>query len=294
MKKLIIIALFLLSLFLFGCKKNDLNKDEVDALNALDKCKILYQEGDSEANVTKNVVFTKPDNADCVIEISDENVISKQGIVKRQSEDKVVDVKFIVNLNGQTFEKTFKLTVKKIENNNSGIGDINPGGNSGSEHTGSQDTLSEATFTGLEAGATPIVEGWTLNVSTKGAYNTGWLSFRNNGEYILSDVLKSKTGNVKVSFTYYMNNIGKTGNSSSKIKISILDKDNNTIDEYLSNELNQLGEGEVSGNINYAKTLAVFLEASIAEFKVKVEFVKDGGGNIGFGSVAVSDVTLEG
>ena len=36
MKKLIIIGLFFLSLFLFGCKKNDLNKDEVDALNALD------------------------------------------------------------------------------------------------------------------------------------------------------------------------------------------------------------------------------------------------------------------
>ena len=95
MRKLIIFGLFFLSLFLFGCKKNDLNKDEVDALNALDKCKILYQEGDSEANVTKNVVFAKPNNADCVIEISDENVISKQGIVKRQSEDKIVDVKDI-------------------------------------------------------------------------------------------------------------------------------------------------------------------------------------------------------
>ena len=294
MRKLIIFGLFFLSLFLFGCKKNDLNKDEVDALNALDKCKILYQEGDSEANVTKNVVFAKPNNADCVIEISDENVISKQGIVKRQSEDKIIDVKFTVSLNGQTFEKTFKLTVKKMEKDNSGIGDNNPGGNTGSEHTGSEVALSEATFTGLEAGATPIVEGWTLNVSTKGAYSTGWLSFRNDGEYIISDILESKTGNVRVSFTYYMNNIGKTGSSSSKIKISILDKDNNIIDEYLSNELNQLGEGEVSGNINYAKTLAVLLGTSKAEFKVKVEFVKDGGGNIGFGSVAVSDVTLEG
>ena len=294
MRKLIIFGLFFLSLFLFGCKKNDLNKDEVDALNALDKCKILFQDGDSEANVTKNVVFAKPNNDDCVIEISDENVISKQGIVKRQSEDKIVDVKFTVSLNGQTFEKTFKLTVKKIENDNSGIGDNNPEGNSGGEKTGSQDTLSEATFTGLEAGATPIVEGWTLNVSTKGAYSTGWLSFRNNEEYIISDVLESKTGNIMVDFTYYMNNIGKTGNSSSKIRFILLDKDNNIIDEYLSNELNQLGEGEVSGNINYAKTLKVMLSGTKSEFKVKIEFVKDGGGNIGFGSVAVYDMTLEG
>ena len=138
------------------------------------------------------------------------------------------------------------------------------------------------------------MEGWTLNVSTKGAYSTGWLSFRNNEEYIISDVLESKTGNIMVDFTYYMNNIGKTGNSSSKIRFSLLDKDNNIIDEYLSNELNQLGEGEVSGNINYAKTLKVMLSGTKSEFKVKIEFVKDGGGNIGFGSVAVYDMTLEG
>lgn len=292
MKKLTIFILFVLSLFLFACKKSDLNDDEVKALNALDKCSIMYQGDDNELSVTKNIIFSKPSDIDCEIEISNETVIAKNGIVTRQLEDVNVDIKFIVSVNDQKFEKTFKVTVKKLENSQGGGG--NSGG--GDDPSGGQSengVLSQADFTGLEQGATPIIKGWTLNVSNKGAYNTGWLSFRNDGEYIVSDVLNCNTGNIKVDFTYYMNNIGKTGNSSSKIKISVLNKDDQEIDFYLSDELNQLGEGEVSGNINYAKTLSTMLSGK-GEIKIKVEFVKDGGGNIGFGSVVVKDMQLEG
>ena len=292
MKKLTIFILFVLSLFLFACKKSDLNDDEVKALNALNKCSIMYQDGDNELSVTKNIIFSKPSDVDCEIEISNETVIAKNGIVTRQLEDVNVDIKFIVSVNDQKFEKTLKLTVKKLENSQGGGG--NSGG--GDDPSGGQSengVLSQADFTGLEQGATPIIKGWTLNVSNKGAYNTGWLSFRNDGEYIVSDVLNCNTGNIKVEFTYYMNNIGKTGNSSSKIKISVLNKDDQEIDFYLSDELNQLGEGEVSGNINYAKTLSTMLSGK-GEIKIKVEFVKDGGGNIGFGSVVVKDMQLEG
>lgn len=286
MKKLTIFILFLLSLFLFACKKSDLNDDEVKALNALNNCSIMYQEDDNELSVTKNIIFSKPSDVNCEIEISNENAISKNGIVTRQFEDVNVDIKFIVSVNDQKFEKTFKLTVKKLENSQGG--GENPSG--GQAENG---ILSQADFTGLEQGATPIINGWILKVSNKGAYNTGWLSFRNDGEYIVSDVLNCSTGNIKVEFTYYMNNIGKTGNSSSKIKISVLNKDDQEIDFYLSDELNQLGEGEVSGNINYAKTLSAMLSGK-GEIKIKVEFVKDGGGNIGFGSVVVKDMQLEG
>ena len=288
MKKLAICVIFLLLLFLFGCQKSDLNNDEIKALNSLNKCSIMYQDDDNELSVTKNIIFSKPSDINCEIEISNENAISKNGIVTRQLEDVNVDIKFIVSVNDQKFEKTFKVIVKKLENSQ-GSGDS---GSIGGK-TGSDDTLSEADFTGLEQGATPIIDGWTLNVSNKGAYNTGWLSFRNNGEYIISDTLVSTTGNIMISFTYYMNNIGKTGNSSSKIKFSVLDKDDQVIDDYLSEELNQLGAGEVSGNINYAKTLSAMLSGK-GEIKVKVEFVKDGGGNIGFGSVVVKDMHLEG
>ena len=289
MKKLVICVLFILSLFLLACKNEDLNNDEVDALNALNNCRILYQDGDSESSVTKNITLSKPGDVKCEIEISNESVISKDGVVTRQADDVSVDVKFIVTVNEEKFEKTFKLTVKKVENNNQGnTGDTGDTGNTGEEGG----VLSEADFTGLQQGATPIIEGWTLSVSTKGAYNTGWLSFRNDKENIVSDVLEAK-GAIKVTFKYYMNNIGKNGNSSSKIKISVLDKDGKVLDEYLSNELNQLGEGEVSGNTNYAKTITAIFSAK-GDIKVKVEFVKDGGGNIGFGYVSVVDMKLEG
>ncbi|MBO7079633.1 MAG: hypothetical protein J6W64_07485, partial [Bacilli bacterium] len=103
MKKLTIFILFLLSLFLFACKKSDLNDDEVKALNALNNCSIMYQEDDNELSVTKNIIFSQPSDVNCEIEISNENAISKNGIVTRQLEDVNVDIKFIVSVNDQKF-----------------------------------------------------------------------------------------------------------------------------------------------------------------------------------------------
>ena len=290
MKKLVLALCLLFAFFMFGCKKSDLNNDEIDALNALNECCIVYQEGDNENSVTKNITFALPSNlkVKCDIKISDENLISKEGFVVRGEEDKAVSVTFVVSLNDAKYEKTFNLTIIKLENSgdNGGSGNGDDGGNGSGGQETENGQLASADFTGLEKGATPIIDGWTLDVSNKGAYDTGWLSFRNNKESVETSIFSKQTS-VSVNFIYYMNNIGTSGNKSSKIKFSALNENGDVVDEWLSDELNFLNEGEKSANTSYAKTLSANL---IGEdiVKVKVEFVKDGGGNIGFSTITVS------
>ena len=304
MKKLIIALCLFFAFFMLGCKKSDLNNDEIEVLNALNECRIFYQDIDNENSVTKDISFSTPSNSNvkCDIEISDENVVSKAGRINRSNEDKKVNVTFVVYLNDAKYEKTFNLTIIKSEdsasgeengngedngNNNSGTEDNGEGGEGGENNQEEDDgILASADFTGLEKGATPIIDGWTLNVNKKGAYDTGWLSLRNDGEYVISSTFACKEEAIIVSFKYYMNNIGSTGSSSSKIKFEALDKDDNVVDEFLIPELNQLASVETSGNTKYAKTLNVMMKAE-GVVKVKITFVKDGGGNIGFGSIII-------
>ena len=306
MKKLIFGLCLILTFFICGCQKSDFSKDEIEVLNALNECRIFYQDDDDENNVTKNVSFSLSSNqkVKCDIEVSDENLISKEGRVTRSEEDKIVIIKFIVSLNEVKYEKSFNLTVKKIEDN-SGSGESEngngegekengqgEGGDSGNNQNQENGELASASFTGLEKGATPIIDGWTLNVSNKGAYDTGWLSLRNDKENIETPTFSKQTS-VVVKFVYYMNNIGTTGNKSSKIKFSALNEEDQVVAEWISGELNFLNDGEKSGNTKYAKTLETNLDGEDI-VKVKIEFVKDGGGNIGFSTITVNTNEQEG
>ena len=47
---------------------------------------------------------------------------------------------------------------------------------------------------------------WIKGSTSKGSYATLWQSFRNNGDGVQSPLFKATNG-VKVTFTYYLNNI---------------------------------------------------------------------------------------
>ncbi len=119
-------------------------------------------------------------------------------------------------------------------------------------------------------------EGWSLSVG-KGAYGTGWQSFRSNGEYAKSPMFGEQTS-VDVSFTYYLNN---TGSGSSKIKFEALDGNGKVVVTVTSDELNAGETGEAN-----AKTINATLAGS-GITQVKVSFVKASGGNIAFSTITI-------
>ena len=277
--KLLLVVLFVT--FAFGCKNNnveDVSEDEKKVLEVIDKCKIIYGSGDSENSVTQNIGFNVPSSTGVNFKWQSSNldVIKNNGEVTRQDEDVNVIITVTGTLNIASYNKSFNITVKaKIEEE---IDKPQPL---------EGDCLANADFTGLEKGATPIIDGWTLSVTTKGAYDTGWLSMRNTDEYVITSAFDPQTS-VIVSFTYYLQNYGTTKGTSSKIKFIGLNASGSEVSSVLSDELN-VKDG-VLGSIDGAKTITATITGENI-VKVKVQFVKDGGGNIGFSNIKISKVS---
>ena len=285
-----IVLLLVAAFFFFGCKKdeNDLSKDEEALLKAIDEFTIVYQEGDSSDSVTKNITFTGSSNLDIAYSwfSSNQGIIAKDGYVIRPDKDTDVIMTVIVSLNDKSFQKSFNLKViakEKVDdgggNSGSGNGQSGEGGGGESE----ENIIVSASFDGQVRGNTPIIEGWDLHVAKKGAYDTGWTSFRDNGEYVVTATF-DEMESVQVKFVYYLNNVSTNGNKSSKIEFQALDKDGNVLTTFLSGELNDEVTRSSTSN---PKEIVARLDASGIS-AVKVIFRKDGGGNIGFSLIEVS------
>ena len=140
-------------------------------------------------------------------------------------------------------------------------------------------SLVVGTFTDLASNDKTAPEGWTLNVKS-GAYGTGWQSFRNNDEYVKTAAFAAQT-EVKVFFKYYLNNLQSAEGKSSKVKIEALNAEDAVVATYTSDELNAGAVGT-----DNAKTISATLTGE-GIVSVKITFIKNGGGNIGFSSVIV-------
>ena len=134
-------------------------------------------------------------------------------------------------------------------------------------------------FTVKATSSTELPEGWTWGkVNSKGAYASLYQSFRNNEESIVSPLFNAN-GKFTVSFNYYMNNIGSSG--SSKIKFTIYNSEGVEVSSYTSDELN----AGATGADNCHEIKADFEATGI--FYVKIEFVKNKGGNVAFNKVEI-------
>ena len=283
---LLVILLIIFSFILFGCKKdeNDINKDEEAILKVIDECKIVYSSEDSSNSIKENITFIDASDTDVTFtwSSSNEDVITKEGIVTRQDKDTDVVITVTALLNDASFSKSFNLKViaKEKENNTSG-GDNNQ--NSNPDNNENENVIVSAKFDEQIKGNTPIIEGWDLHVAKKGAYDTGWTSFRDNGEYVISAKFE-EINSVEVKFVYYLNNVSTNGNKSSKIEFQALDKDGNVLTTYLSNELN---DEQTRSSSKSPKVIKARLDAENI-VSIKVLFKKDGGGNIGFSLIEIS------
>lgn len=143
--------------------------------------------------------------------------------------------------------------------------------------------LLDASFMCAASGGKEVPEGWQINVN-KGAYGSLWQSFRTGGEYVTSPTFAA-TAKITVVFTYYLNNVGNSGNASSKIKVTGYNASNAEVASATSEELN-VGETGTTA----AKDVTFNLVASGSETitSIKIEFVKDGGGNIAFSKVVAT------
>ena len=260
--KILIIIIF--SRFLISCK-NKISKDEEEVLKLLDECKVITEDKDS---VTCDVLFYSPesDKVTFVWKVDKENVVTKEGAVTRQENDEDVKVTVTASYKDISFSKTFTLKVLKKEKM------VNTG----------EDVMISGKFDNVQTGDKPIIEGWDVSSAKKGAYDTGWTSFRTDGEYVTT-ALFSSIDKIDVKFIYYLNNVSTNGNKSSKIKIMALDERDNVVDFFLSSELN---DEMIRSSSTNPKEIMCTLEGN-GIVKVKVLFVKDGGGNIGFSLIEV-------
>ena len=115
----------------------------------------------------------------------------------------------IVSLNDKSFQKSFNLKVKALEKEE----DHNPKDDESGENQDVDSLIVSAKFDGQVKGNTPIIDGWDLHAAKKGAYDTGWTSFRDNGEYVISAKF-DEIDSVNVRFVYYLNNVSTSGNKS--------------------------------------------------------------------------------
>ena len=131
---------------------------------------------------------------------------------------------------------------------------------------------------------TTLPDEWEGTVG--GSYSSPYYqSFRNNNEYIVLKDAFDFPYSFKVSVTYYLNNVGNSGNQSSKLRFIALDSNDDEICSVLSEELNFSPSG--SSNV---RTVSVKLNGDDIK-KIKIVFVKDGGGNIAFSTVTVNELS---
>ncbi len=151
------------------------------------------------------------------------------------------------------------------------------------DYTTSLNSISiDTNFIGTASSQKNLSDGWTSD-NIGGTYASPfWQSFRNNGEYILSGDFEYEQSAINVAFTCYLNNNGSSGNKSSKIKFEALGADDSVIDVCTSEEINTWKTGVG----NYDTLIVNLIGEGIA--KVKISFIKDGGGNVAFSNVKIN------
>lgn len=97
-------------------QKDDWTKDGTDVADVDEDTEIEYADGDGERFVTRDVCFVNraPHAMDTVWVSSDESVITNEGKVTRQKEDKTVTITADVSYHGKKYRKNFPLTVKRM------------------------------------------------------------------------------------------------------------------------------------------------------------------------------------
>lgn len=124
-----------------------------------------------------------------------------------------------------------------------------------------------------------IPEGWKASMG--GVYSaTGYQSFRNGNQYAQLTSFKGQD-EVKVTFSFYLNNFSTTKDGSSKIKIDGLDAKGKVVATFTSEELN------LKANENINKEMSCELKGEVQITSIKVTFVKNKGGNIGVMNIKV-------
>lgn len=96
--------------------ESDWEKEGTDESRVAEEMEIEFARGDLDKSVTRDVRFVNhaPDEMDTIWASSDESVITSEGKVTRQKEDKTVTITADVGYNGKKYRKTFTLTVKRI------------------------------------------------------------------------------------------------------------------------------------------------------------------------------------
>ena len=96
--------------------ESDREKEGTDESRVAEEMEIEFARGDQDKSVTRDVRFVNhaPDEMDTIWASSDESVITSEGKVTRQKEDKTVTITADVGYNGKKYRKTFTLTVKRI------------------------------------------------------------------------------------------------------------------------------------------------------------------------------------
>ena len=96
-------------------KESDREKEGTDVAHVAEYTEIEFARGDQDKSVTRDVCFvTYNYEMDTVWTSSDESVITNEGKVTRQKEDKTVTITADVSYNGKKYRKSFALTVKRI------------------------------------------------------------------------------------------------------------------------------------------------------------------------------------
>ena len=143
------------------------------------------------------------------------------------------------------------------------------------------DLPGSTSFIGTAKGVTALPEGWTGAPASKGTYDSPfWQSFRSDGDHIISPLFKDQTS-VDVKMTIYLNNKGTSAGMSSKLQFDALDKDGVVLGSWTTDELNN----NTTGYSNPFDIEHTFAFDGIAQ--IKITFVKDGGGNVGFSTVII-------
>ena len=144
------------------------------------------------------------------------------------------------------------------------------------------ETLTSANFAGKAKDEFVSVDGWTLNVA-KGCYSAvGGVfhsSFRKDKESVTSNTFKAQNS-VDVTFHWYLNNKSTSGSMSSKLKFEGLDASGKVVATYTSEELN-------GTTVQKPADMKVTLTGE-GIVQVKITFVKNGGGNIGFSTITIA------
>ena len=96
--------------------ESDREKEGTDESRVAEEMEIEFARRDLEKSVTRDVRFVNhaPYEMDTIWTSSDESVITSEGKVTRQKEDKTVTITADVGYNGKKYRKTFTLTVKRI------------------------------------------------------------------------------------------------------------------------------------------------------------------------------------